>query len=526
MTASLEKVVDQPTRRFPKRAFLVTVLAVSLPFLGVGLFAGDDFLIRFFPDDGFYYTQTAVNFVHSGIISFDGVNPTNGFHPLFFLVASAAALVFPKQLLLHVLFLLNAFLIFSTVLYCLKHLDNGSDYLSKSLLYIIFSLPVFFCYVWISCGLEAGLVVWATAFFFHSWVLADDADFRDNGKNMRLGLAMAVLMLARLDLVLVLPPFIIAILFRLVRSQEGDFLTRAFSLFLIPLVSGLLYLGINLYFTGHLVPISGGLKKVFPESFRVSWRGSTGGSPAGTVLALLPLLGSAGIFVAAGIPRWRKILPPEYLRGLLLLNLALVLYYLYLRFFCWHFFFWYFAFPVGVLLVNGMVCASSFSRKWTLFAPVGRGAWLVGLILVCNIAANSYFLFSVVPRNTNATYHLLQIARAVDRICGPEAVIGTFDAGIIGFYTRGRVINLDGLANNYDYLENYRIPQRYQEYFSEQGITHLLVRTQSLKNRKDVLEGKYETAIFGHDRRVNLPRENELFRYHIPENFSVYLFKY
>ena len=87
----------------------VTILA--LPFLWFGLVGGDDFLIRFFPDDAFYYIKTAAVFVDKGLISFDGVNWTNGFHPLFFLVSVLVDLVFPETYLLNAFFLLNVLLV-------------------------------------------------------------------------------------------------------------------------------------------------------------------------------------------------------------------------------------------------------------------------------------------------------------------------------------------------------------------------------------------------------------------------------
>ena len=40
-------------------------------------------LLTFIPDDSFYYLELGKNFIQKGIWSFDGFNPTSGFHLLY-----------------------------------------------------------------------------------------------------------------------------------------------------------------------------------------------------------------------------------------------------------------------------------------------------------------------------------------------------------------------------------------------------------------------------------------------------------
>jgi len=509
-----------------KGAFYASVLLTVLPFLCVGLFSGDDFLIRFFPDDAFYYIQTAWNFSETGKISFDGINWTNGFHPLFFIVSSVVARLFPKDLLLNVFFLLNVFLVFSALVLCLQKFETFLDNQLKSLAFQFFSMPLFFCFVWISCGMETGLVVLASALFFLAWIKADRHDFTHRSQNLRLGAAVSFIMLSRLELVFVLIPFYVFICYRLFRKNNGDGLKHACEVFILPLLIGGFYLGINVIFTGHAIPISGIAKKLHWKPFWKSWKSSTGGSVTVSIVACIPLLVSLTVFVGACFRRLRKPFSPARLHDLLLLNVGVVLYYLYLFFFAWHFFIWYFAFPSAAFLISGLLMAGTFGKAGDLLRTHRRfGVRVVVFGLLVNVAANTYFLLDLVPRNTNASYHLLKIAREVDRLCGPEAVIATFDAGIVGFFTAGRVINLDGLANNFDYLENYYVPRRFQEYFQQQGVTYFLARDFVLSNKNEVKKGDYVSSTLWRDRRIELFSENELFRYSIPRNFSVYLFR-
>ena len=107
---------------------------------------------------------------------------------------------------------------------------------------------------------------------------------------------------------------------------------------------------------------------------------------------------------------------------------------------------------------------------------------------------------------------------------GPAAVTGAYDAGTVGYFAAGTVINLDGLANSFDYYEHYARPGRLLEYFQETGITHFLVRDSLLENAQQVRRGDYQTAVFMRDHRIVLRRDRELFRYRLPGDFSVYYF--
>lgn len=81
-----------------RSAWAAGVLALLwLPFLAYGLLAGIDHLVRFFPDDAFYYLQPAFNLSRLGWSTFDRLHATNGYHPLNFAMVSALARLLPKS---------------------------------------------------------------------------------------------------------------------------------------------------------------------------------------------------------------------------------------------------------------------------------------------------------------------------------------------------------------------------------------------------------------------------------------------
>jgi hypothetical protein len=61
----------------PGRRLALAVLAMWAPFLAYGVLAGDARLVRFFPDDAFYYLQPASAMAQTGRATFDGIHLTN-----------------------------------------------------------------------------------------------------------------------------------------------------------------------------------------------------------------------------------------------------------------------------------------------------------------------------------------------------------------------------------------------------------------------------------------------------------------
>ena len=63
--------------------------------------------------------------------------------------------------------------------------------------------------------------------------------------------------------------------------------------------------------------------------------------------------------------------------------------------------------------------------------------------------------------------------RVVDRVLPDDSVVGSWDAGVIGYFSRFPVVNLDGLVNSYDYMRA-RKEGTEAAFYPRYGITHFV----------------------------------------------------
>ena len=61
--------------------------------------------------------------------------------------------------------------------------------------------------------------------------------------------------------------------------------------------------------------------------------------------------------------------------------------------------------------------------------------------------------------------------QVMDRVLPEDSVVGSWDAGVIGYFSRFPVVNLDGLVNSYDYLRAQKEGTE-AAFHSRYGITH------------------------------------------------------
>lgn len=241
---------------------LVAAAALALIVLSAPL----DVLISNMPDDVFYYLKTAQVYAQTGLSSFDGVNPSNGYQPLWFVVSVVAAKIFGggEPLIRFVLTIsaLASALAFLVYFRAVQRVTNAALAMVAAALALLFVRTMM-------NGLESALYMLMFAWSLLEWYrlyVTPSAELR-RGDAVRAGLVFGVCFLARTDFALILIPMGLALWAKRGRDTRS---AVAGLVSLIPLgvplaviVGG--YLLSNQVWFGHMMPVSGAAK-VFHSS--------------------------------------------------------------------------------------------------------------------------------------------------------------------------------------------------------------------------------------------------------------------
>lgn len=496
------------------RVISQTVLAITLLlFVGTAValwYIPSWALASFTPDDAFYYFRIARNFVLGHGFSFDTINPTNGFQPLWMYLLLLPAYftrgldveIFPRVSMLYqyALLAVATFLLHRALQrWCPPTVLFLSDAFT-----IVLGLRVFVN------GMET--IVIFLVFAVGVWYLSRrDPGAQSAGYFAITGAIAGLLFLARLDSVFTV------ILWMLLQAElvRRHRLPARYLLYMAAIAAAIAapYLLYNLWAFGDPMPISGKLKNSFPRIEQMDWKRV----PAQHLLALT-------ISVAALGWLWKRALPQ---RPLMLFLLAWLLgsgvHAIHtILFMKWAVFKWHFSpywMPLTVLLP---LVLTQFDRsRWARLAAVaGIALWAVLVLALVQFVQETVPLQGE-PTWAKTTYEAARWAR---QHTPPDAVFAMKDAGRFGYYSDRRVINLDGLVNNMLLQERIREGKLHQ-YLQERGVRFLVQHaitpdSQMVEDAPAVSAGTYRrTRIYYLSRLYNvnsegipLYREDERFR--------------
>ena len=171
--------------------FLIILLQVPV------VFSHENYLLTWFNiDDGYYYFVTARNIASGLGVTFDGIAPTNGFHPLWMLlitpIFALPGQILPLRVLAALLILINAATAALVYRLAAQRLDPGVAFLTG----LAFALlPQIHDYT-ARGGMEAGLSALLMVLVLDRLAAADPGNWRDLAIAGSVG---ALVFLARLD---------------------------------------------------------------------------------------------------------------------------------------------------------------------------------------------------------------------------------------------------------------------------------------------------------------------------------------
>lgn len=409
----------------------------------------------FSSDDSFYYFLTARNFVLGNGMSFDGINPTNGFHPLWMLAVIPLYAVTggDYDLSLRLVYVLLLLLFTGSIALTFRLVSGLFGRIPALLTLLLFINPAVFNLFF--NGLESALLMFLLLLLLNVARAIDLVSPRMGLRNQVLaGLLFGLVFLSRLDgafhlLGLGLVAFVVYRL-PLWNPKALPSLLRSYGLlFMVFALVVTPYFLWNLSANGHLSPISGALKSSFPDP-EPRLKSLTALSRAPYTLFVVGSLVLAIIQLFQSRSPMRRLLATRddgTAWGVLLggLWVGCILHFGYTLFFTtWGTHQWHFTsyVPIALLCAGWMLGHLAALRPWLAYGVAA---------LLLAVGVGMLFFSVTLKAKQHGNWHVAAIwAR---EHTPPDSIFGMTDAGYFAYFSRRSTVNLDGLINSYEYQE-------------------------------------------------------------------------
>ena len=445
-------------------------------------------------DDSFYYLLTAWHAANNGIVSFDTINTTNGVQFVWFCLLYILSLMSgSKESLLDAAIILS--IACSTLPYFLfPHLGRLTGVSRPQALSVILAVSWFtvcqlnprFAFGAMDSSLH-GLVAWAVivqAIIVTTPLL--DQHRPSNSSLMLLAILLVLNAWTRLDsgvLSAVLSlPLLYAIFggavsrYKICIDEIKQSLRRHYYIFIIIIVAAFIQFGFFYLSGGTVMPVSAMVKdEIFSQSAHASF-------PAWAFLLwpfnyansdILSVIGVVCFFImilaigfAAAANRLNKAF--AIVIGLAAAGIvvhALLISHIFLQYYFWYLSWNYVYWCIGSSLLIYAVLALLPDTPGVRVLPAGLAAVAIAAVITASVLLRS-------PSDFYA--QRMAAARWIRENTPPDAIIGAWNAGQLGYFSDRRVVNLDGLINSKRYLELVlRNPAYFRTYMQETGITYL-----------------------------------------------------
>lgn len=456
-------------------------------------------------EDGFYYFKIAENMARGLGPSFDGVNRTNGYHPLWMLFL-VPVFILTKQTRTALLVGSAVQAVFmglgAVILHHTARLRVGRLAAAlAALLWVEFTYRIYLS------GLEFSLhalCLIATAYVYLRLFAGGACD--RSGPYMALGGLLALAYLARLDTILLAGVIGLWLLWQELRrglAREGIRRLLAFGLPIVLVVTA--YAGMNFYLFGHFLTVSSLVKRNWSETLlsqdpvylshgwlaaklhHIVWPLRHLGENWYALSIALGVFGGGGMWVVSLLRR--RLAPgrdgvhqamldwtPFVLYSLITFLAYTLLYHQGLSFAPWYFVMQPWVAVMAAAQVFQRIFQTTLSTRQQLLGGRCRGFSLAVMLVVWFCVPLMTLRGLAEWRSTDrSAVNLLVLHNAAawaKETLPADAVVGAWNAGTIGYLSERRVINLDGVVNSWDFYESER--HDLCSYWQEMGVTYLL----------------------------------------------------
>ena len=485
-------------------------------------------------DDAFYYFQIAHNLAEGKFSTFDGgITRTNGYHPLWLFLITPFYWIFDKEAALFAIKAFEIMLVAGGVA-----LIAVAARLARLPWVLMFAtLPMLYQQHGLLVGMEAAAALFMLGLFILTACLFARRAARWKWPLTAVAFALPWVRLEYIAISLATTAALCLIEWSRQERARGAPLEerarsalslKALAPFLAAGASILVYFAYNRLVFGGIIPVSGATKAAWSQ---VRWEREGGYSLAQNfreVLqspvfdhGLMVALEACALFLLIWWFARRSRSPKNWLllaflacvSGLAVGHLAkLGQTVLTVHPFIQGHFTWYFvpAYLMTALIVP-VRCWVAIYLTRRFFGPKSpRAANILSLGIV--VAGAAFLLakadFTVPFRRAEASSHSTRAAdewaeafyggtQLMSRVLPEDSVVGSWDAGVIGYFSHFPVVNLDGLVNSYDYFhatnvagDGYAVwDEKFIPLYREFGITHFANLTRWGFEGKILFEG-------------------------------------
>lgn len=465
----MTRVSDFPASR-PRGTACLLALAAFGALRGVALFLPESRLIAAFHDDAFYYFVVARNVAEGAGFTFDRLHATNGFHPLWLAsIVPVFALLNGDALPLRAVMAIQIVLVALAVVLVFRALHErlgiGAAAASLALVTLPGSASV------LAGGLESSLVLLT---FVMTWIYferAVDSDEQSLGRWLAIGCLCAAAFLARFE-ALVLVPVCVVLGRRSLRKEPR----RAAMLLAPPIVAMVAFIVWNRAGFGTWLPVSGLVKAEWAA------RGTPWDRLAKAFELPWAVLARAGIHVAAT--------PAGLILRTVRLSALLVL--------AWRFRgalgVWTRSSRAGFPLVAGAAWVALDMVAGLTIEPWNRvpiylctavlfgacvsvrrrvAACVTVLLFVAALGQLFWTARTLGGHGTTYSTYRYQAALWLREKTAENTRVGSWNAGLLGYFSHRSVVNLDGLVNDRRYFEDVIVGRDLDGYLRRERIDWL-----------------------------------------------------
>ncbi len=453
-----------PNRRFINLGTLVIVGGLCCVILSLPLRAGGG-LLRFAQDDFYYYLKPAQNLAAGHGPTFDGTTPTNGFHPLYFLLLTIASFWIHTLLgifrLLWVTDVASATSIFLVARRIFARVAPN-PWLSNALALTLTlpCIPLLCNQMEVTLAIPLGLLFLSVGFTpFLRYTPARCA---------ALGLLGALTTLARLDASILVFTFLVALL--LVRESRAAITWPhlfSFTAAFFPLL--LVYIAINQHFFHVLLPISGVAKELRhgmrPSQYLI-------GSFSGISLILV----NTSIVTAVLARAMRRHLEPQEKTFLFAATSAPFLFYgIEMLISDWPLWNWYFyslryALAATLLLVGILWSRPSLAAEYPMLRAVRNFSWFPAILYAATVLVLCRTRYKV-DHWMVEIQHASYILETFEHSHPGKYAMGD-RAGMFAYITAAPVLQTEGLVMDKSYIEHIRAQDDLRSVLSSYGVNY------------------------------------------------------